>query len=681
MPNATSMPRWLAPVLLVAGVVALYAGALTVGFLNDDHLFLEQARRQSLIESLTRPDALSNYFRPLSRPVWFELLGPLSGGEPMVFHIANLLLLLTGGWLAFDLMRAMAGQAGAWTGLLYLLLLPFQRVNLTWISCSQDLLAMVSALAAMALFRRGRDRLALVAFTAAVLSKESALPLPLMLGMWAWCIEGRDLSAVIKRLAPFSIPIALWLAGTLLVVKGAPLAAAAGALSITTLTASFVHLAQALTGIEFPAQLVSSLLSTTPSIAALALLLAATLARRAPETPPEPAAIDPRAALNFALVWTVLFTLPTIPVAAIWSSYFYTLAAIGGALLVALASRRWPRPATLVMTTAMLWLHAAVSAIPAFAVTDDPWNPGSRLTAHYFERGAAMSRQLADALRRVEPEPAPNTRFFFATMPPWAGFQMGSGAAVRGLYRDDTLESWFYSQFGDTTAAQHPCVFLCWNGLDFEHLYSKAADPFFQVGTDLLLLERPSGASHAFRRGLEAGESRIDHLYWLGWAHLWQENRPAAEQAWSAWGARDDSVAHLRALRAARTALDERDTLGARRALIEAIRSGIGQPVPHAELGALLLPINTKYALLETLVASRLNPEDWLARLDLAAGLTAARLDDIASRQLDELRKRHPDLAFEPTVLRLDSLIASRSPGEGRIAQLPKPRAPRGLRP
>ena len=676
------LPRWLAPALLVAGVVALYASALSVGFLNDDHLFLEQARRQGLLESLTRPDALSNYFRPLSRAPWFELLTPLSGGRPFVFHAANLALLLAGGWLAFDLMRALAGSTGAWAGLVYLLLLPLQRVNVTWISCSQDLLALVFTLAAMAFFRRGRDRWALLAFTAAAISKESALPLPLVLGVWAWRVEGLSARAALRRVAPFALPLALWALGSWLFVRGEPFDGAGSAPSPTSVAAAFVHLVQVLTTVEFPSLLVNTLLSVTPSLAVLALILAATFAFGASEPGAAPTETPPRhAALLFACAWLVLFTLPIVPVVAIWSSYYYTLAAVGGALLVAIVARRWPAAATATLTAGLLWLHAGVSAIPAFAVDENAWNPGSRLTAYYFERGAALSGQLAEALKRVAPSPEPHTRFFFATLPSWAGFQMGSGAAVRGLYRDDTLESWFYSQFGDTTAAANPCVFLFWNGLDFERLYGNAADPFFQVGTDLLLLERPAGAAHAFRRGLEAGESRIDHLYWLGWAYLWQDQRAAAERAWSAWGAADDTVAYVHALRTARTALEEGDSLGTRRALIEAIRAGIGRPVAHAELGALLLPVNTKYALLETLVASRLDPDDWLARLDLAAGLAAARLDDGARRQLDELLRRHPDLATDTTVMRFNSILSARAPGHDRIAILPRPRDERGDRP
>src|SRR5207344_473852 len=174
------------------------------------------------------------------------------------------------------------------------------------------------------------------------------------------------------------------------------------------------------------------------------------------------------------------------------------------------------------------------------------------------------------------------------TLPPYAGFQMGNGALVRALYREPDLQSHFYSQFSESTAADRPCRFYYWNGEALEALYRNTPDPFFQVGSDLLLLDRPSGAAHAFRRGLAAGEDRRDHLYWLGWAELWRENRADAEQAWQMLGAQDDSLRWLAHVHAAYEALRARDTLETRRHLIEAIQYGMGRPEAHSVLGTLM---------------------------------------------------------------------------------------------
>ncbi|HEV2104802.1 MAG TPA: hypothetical protein VGU27_03670, partial [Candidatus Eisenbacteria bacterium] len=376
-----------------------------------------------------------------------------------------------------------------------------------------------------------------------------------------------------------------------------------------------------------------------------------------------------RVAVAFALLWLAAFGFVTGPVAHVWSAYYYTLCAVGGAVLVALLARRLARWGWVALAAALVVWNAVGVAAPAFAVVENPWGWTSHLTPWYFARGAALSARLAAALGRAVPRPRPGTRFFFATLPPWAGFQTGNGPAIRHFYRDPSLGSWFYSQFSDTTAGDHPCVFLYWNGADFEPLYANARDPMFQVGADLLLLERPAGAAHAFRRALAAGGDPRDDLYWLGWAFLWSDRRAAAEQAWRAYGAKDDSSAHATWLTAARTAVADRDTLAARRALVEAIRAGIGRPVAHAELAALLRGVNAKYALLETLVAARLDPADWLARRDLVDGLVAAHLDEVAGRELAALQRIEPGWAADTVTARLAATLGGRSLAGRAVAE------------
>lgn len=655
-------PDWKALLLLALGLTALYSGALMAGFLNDDHLFLEEARLHSLAEAWSHPQGLANYFRPLSRQVWFALLTPIADGRPVVFHVADLLVFLAALALLGDLLLAVAPPAAALAGLLWFALLPLQRVNLTWISCSQDLLALAGTLGAFALHRRGRTRPAVLAYLAAILCKEAALPLPALLFAWGLWADGQKPNAALRRVLPYAVPLALWAMGEYSLRRSSPGIAAPLHFGLPEFGANLLHLGQAVLGIEHPAGLIDGLLTAGPPVLALALLapLAAWFPATAPS--PTPATIAPRNAVRFALAWLLGFALIAWPLAATWSAYYFTLAAVGGAVLVALAARRltrWPFVALLMLA---LWWHAGISAIPAFAVQESPWNTTSRLTAYYFERAASLSARLTRALRRVEPIPASGTRFFFATLPPFAGFQMGNGAAIRSVYHDPSLESYFYSEFSESTAAQHPCVFLFWDGVDFTRLYAQSGNPFFQVGTDLLLLQRPLGAMHAFRRGLAAGEDRSDHLYWLGWAALASERRDLAEQAWTQWGAHDDPLVYGASLRAARTALDMGDTLSARRRLVDAVRAGIGRPEAHAALGELLKDRNRKYALLETQVTTELHPLDWLARRDLVEGLVDARLDGPARTELQTLRRIHPSWAADTLAARLERILRERTP-------------------
>ncbi len=646
--------------------MALYFGALTTGFLNDDYLFLEDARRHGIASLAAPGGGLENFFRPLSRELWFAAFTPVAGGRPEVFHALNFALFLAACALLWRFLRERTSEAGAWIATLWFATLPMQRVNLTWISCNQDLLALTATLAAFAAWRARRVAVATLAYAVALASKEVAAPLPVVLFLWSTLVERRSPRDTLRLLAPLAIPLAAWSAGEWHLRATSP-AAARLHVSPGAALATLVHLAQSLVGLDTPGALGAALALARPSLPALAAFALVALAwppaRVVPDAPAAADAGDGRALPRFAVGWAVAFALPVVPVAHFWSAYYFTLSAAGAALAVAWLARNATRTEWLGAALAMLLWHALVSAAPSFAVAETPWSMTSHLTAHYFQRGAELTGRLRAALTRVEPSPERGTRFWFATLPEYAGFQSGNGAAIRDLYRDPSLESYFYSQFSESTAAEHPCVFLFWDGVDFERLYANAGDPFFQVGTDLLLLDRPAGAVWAFRRALANGESATDVYPWLGWAQLWNGRRTEAEAAWTRFGAEDDLTRHVEWLRAARGALDEGDTTSAKRALFEAMKAGIGRPEPHAVLGELLREKSPKFALLETLVAARLQPSDWLARRALVAGLIDARLDERAGTELAALRRIHPNWAGDPIAAGLERTLAARHAG------------------
>jgi len=637
----------------VTGLTLLYWPALTTGFLNDDYLFLEDALRPGWTESITSlTGPLGNYFRPVSRGLYFELLLPLLGLDPLGYHLVNFGFFLAALVLLADLLRVFLPRAGVMVGLLYFATLPFHGVNLRWISCSQDLLALVFVLAAVALFRRGRTAWAALGYLAAVFSKESSLPLPLLLLLWPAATPGPpNWGARLRRVWPLGVVSLLWIAVTLSMraggTRGAPLS-----LGPSGIVAAYVHQLQSLLGLDHPAGMLESFVRHGPlplalmALAPLAVLLGkraaaavgATEAHTAPSEPARPPV------WKFGAVWLLAFGFVTAPVAHTWSSYYYTLAAVGAALAVGQLAR-WIGPAGwLALCGILLWWNAAGTGIRAFAVKDHPWQWTSHLTSFYFERAAELTDTLGHQLRTLVPAPQPRTRFFFAYLPSWAGFQMGNGAQLRILYRDPTLESYFLSQFSESTAAGNPCRFLGWNGERFATLYPLGSDEFFQIGSDLLVLGRPAGANFAFRRGLLAGENPIDHYYWLGWSELWLGRRAAAEEAWRRFGASDDSARWFTRMRLARMALIDRgDSLEARRQLIMAIRSGIGRPEAHAVLGKLLLDRRPKYGLLELQVAIYLKPNDWLARRDLVLGLMKQELAGRAREELAALMRVYPD--------------------------------------
>jgi len=658
------LPSWLALVLAVAGLALLYGDALRTGFLNDDYLFLEDARSRPLAVSIAERGPLGNWYRPLSRQLYFETLAPVAGGDPLVFHLVNFALFLGGAALLVDLLRAFLPWPGVMAGALFWALLPFQRVNLTWISCSQDLLAFAFALAALARFRRGQPGAAPL-YLAALLSKESALPLPLALAAWAWWIDRDAWGRVARRLLPCAAALAAWTVIQALVRarEGATLGVP---FTAERLAAAWVHMVQSLLGLEHAPGFAADLWRHGPAL--LPLLAFMALAPWIRRGGGDPRTL--RTVAVFAAIWLAAFGAAATPVVTIWSGYYYTLAAAGGALLVGLALRRMSPPGWVALCAGLLWWHAAGSGARAFSIAERTWGWTSHLTSFYFERSAALTDTLQRQMLRLEPAPPPRTTFFFATLPPSAGFQMGNGALIRTLYRDTTLTSHFYSQFSESTAAGRPVRFLYWNGVALEPLYDRARDPLFQVGTDLLLFDRPLGALHAFERGLALGENPVDHLYWLGWARLWTGDRRGAEAAWKAFGAVDDSVLALAHLGLARHhLLETRDTLQARRHLALAIDHGIGQPVPHAVLGPLLMPARPKYGMLELKVASWLKPDDWLARRDLFIGLVDARLDERARRELAVLDRIHPLASADTALVEARRRLAQRAPDRAGIVR------------
>jgi hypothetical protein len=471
-----------------------------------------------------------------------------------------------------------------------------------------------------------------------------------------------------------------WAAGEWFMRRHAPVAAPLR-FRPDHLAAAFVHMAQSLAGIEHAAGWLGSWAAARPSAVAFGLLALAARwlpdrAEAAPAAePPAPPAAH-RGAIAFAFAWIGAFTMPVWPVCYQWSSYYYTLAAVGGALLVAVLASRIARWSWIALAGVLVWWHAAGAGSPAFGIEQNAWLGTSHFTPFYLERAAALSRQLRTSLTRSIPKVGTGTRFFFASIPSWAGFQTGNGPNIRQLYHDDTIESYFYSQFAESTADRRPCEFMFWNGAEFDRLHTMTSDPFFQVGTDLLLLEKPAGGAWAFRRGLETGGARVDNLYWLGWALLWDGQRGAAEHAWQEWGAHDDTTARVLWLRKAKGSLEDRDTLTARRQLVEAVRCGIGHPEAHAMLGLLLARVNVKYALLETRVAAELNPRDWLARRDLVSGLVSVQLDELAARQLATLKSLLPDWRRDTVAVSLVETLAARRAPASSVAVF----GPGGLR-
>jgi len=159
-------------------------------FLFDDFDFLIRAQSFDLGQLL--PDARSAFYRPISRELYFGLLTLLGRNNPLWGHVLNAAGVAVSVALLAGLARRLAGdRVGLIAGLLFASLSPVPLL-IGWISCSQDILAILFTLAAFRSQLAGRPWIALAFAAAALLSKETALLLfPILAGL-PWILE-RDL--------------------------------------------------------------------------------------------------------------------------------------------------------------------------------------------------------------------------------------------------------------------------------------------------------------------------------------------------------------------------------------------------------------------------------------------------------------------------------------------------------
>jgi hypothetical protein len=167
-----SWPTWGVPAALAA---VLAFPALTLSYLFDDYDFLGRGQVFNLRQLLPDPQAL--FWRPLSREAYFGFLYAVAPTNPVVAHMVNALLLaLAAALVALLGTRLMGRRAGFFAGTAFACLGAAPAL-VGWVSCDQDLFAIVFALAALHLELSGRTPLALLATALALLSKETAVAL------------------------------------------------------------------------------------------------------------------------------------------------------------------------------------------------------------------------------------------------------------------------------------------------------------------------------------------------------------------------------------------------------------------------------------------------------------------------------------------------------------------------
>lgn len=200
-PKAFTAPSFktnLIFLFVILGTFYIYSRALTGPFIWDDEHFV---LRNPSVKSVERvPEYFTSketfamegnfaIYRPL-RNISYLLDYLLFGLNPFGFHLVNLLLHIQNMILMAYLVRLMTGSRFASiVSSVFFAFHPVQTEAVSWIKGRDDLIATFFYLASLALYIKGREKKSLyrgsvIFFALALLSKETALTLPLIIFLY-----------------------------------------------------------------------------------------------------------------------------------------------------------------------------------------------------------------------------------------------------------------------------------------------------------------------------------------------------------------------------------------------------------------------------------------------------------------------------------------------------------------
>ena len=210
----------LAAAGLLAILIAIYGPGIGKGFVKDDVVWVGNNHVTSWADVRALLVRTDGFYRPLVAAT-FAIDRAIYGVEPFGFGVTNLLLLLLGAaalaYLGTTLgLRTTTAviAAGVWA-------LNFHAVNMAvlWLSGRTALCVVIAALLAAAFVVRRQPIAAGVAALLAMLAKEEAVMLPVILAGWAWFLARADrergpgrLGDVVRLAWPTWVALAIYFA-------------------------------------------------------------------------------------------------------------------------------------------------------------------------------------------------------------------------------------------------------------------------------------------------------------------------------------------------------------------------------------------------------------------------------------------------------------------------------------
>lgn len=353
--------RW-AILIPTTTAIILNLPRILLGYFWDDFLFLTGRGHGGPAVFLV-PDPGVAFYRPLSQGIYFTVLKALDPTSGLLGHVINLIGLAVAIALLVLLVSDLAGRrAGLMAGLVFACYGHVASL-VTWISCDQDLFAILLVLAAFWLRNRGRDVASVVCAIAAVLCKEPAIAAFPVLIAWDW-ILGRPTKRFAVRLLTYAVVIAWWAA----IHPGIHLLAGRG---FQTGAAGYVGFENPERWGTYLLRYVMTLLNlppigfTTPwpddlsivgTLALAALLAGLLFLDRGPVLASRfsPQSTDPRRVAWIGLLFCApALLMPTLLVRH-WAPYFACLPAVGVAIAAGPWLARWSRPIVVMIFSVFL---------------------------------------------------------------------------------------------------------------------------------------------------------------------------------------------------------------------------------------------------------------------------------------------------------------------------------------
>lgn len=613
-PDARRWAPWLALLAIVAGMVWLYLPVLHTGFFADDYLFLDQVRDRSLLEALRAPDPLSNFFRPVSRQLYFWIVAGSTHESPFAFHAGNLVTLIAVVVLLWALVRRLSGERAAAFAAAFLALHYAADIPVRWACGSQELMAVAGALGAILLHLQGRHRWAGVAMLAAAFSKEVVLLAP-VIAVVADHREGERWAHTARRAWPLALAVAIWGAVSLAMPHTHKTQATEVEFDlVSSPLAALAHLLQVIAGLEWlPGGFPPKPAATAPwlplGIAASALWLVwnGGVSR---ETRGTRRVAGTGNALSAGLVWIAVATAPVVAVALLWSAYYYLFAICGVALVLGTLLARAPAPAALLVLAASAWGSAHARALPEFGIGRDAWTPLSHINAAYIERSNLVTSRYLSALQRAYPTLPHGSTLFFVGLQSNVAFQRGDGPLMRWAYRDQSLKAYYLNMFSHETFREGPVFFFVGSGDTLVEM-EGGDDLYLRLALGMLVSDQVNNANDALEVAVRKHPGDLRGSYWHAWACWAQGDTATARRRLAAAGypagatsagARDAAIARLA----------QRDTAGAISIALHEVRANPLDPSAHGLAADLLLIRERKSpeAAIEAFAARALAPGD-----------------------------------------------------------------------